>query len=297
SSEWEERKFKAVLSYSQFLKTQKREYEASSLLTTTWQEYEQTSVATETSVSYISEIASVMKTVGLASLALSVYKRVAQFYESTSRTQTSTYKEIQQSIQTTSQEVMKVVSSSSSVTSETTLEEIVYEASSSITKVDQTSITAVSSLYEIYISQHRWHDSTRLIKRVLHGIWPNLFAPSLQDVTLPGKHVDHCIELAEKLSQCYHARRRLGKEEDIRTRIYRAVRSDRQVGDKLLDRVTTELLRLFERTSQTDKIITLRQELLSDYIGKYGLHHSIVITNLWALAELTRPRPIFVDYY
>uniref|UniRef100_A0A093V712 Vegetative incompatibility protein HET-E-1 n=1 Tax=Talaromyces marneffei PM1 TaxID=1077442 RepID=A0A093V712_TALMA len=297
SSEWEERKFKAVLAYSEFLKTQKREYEASSLLTTTWQEYEQTSVATETSVSYISEIAKAMKTVGLASIALAVYKRVAQFYESTSRTQTSTYKEIQQSIQVTSQEVMKVVSTSSSVTSETTLEEIVYEASSSITKVDQTSITAVSTLYEMYVSQHRWHDSTRLIKRVLHGIWPNIFIPSLQDVTLPGKHVDHCIELAEKLSQCYHARRRLGKEEDIRTRIYRAVRSDRQVGDKLLDSATTELLRLFERTSQTDKVITLRQELLSDYIGKYGLHHSIVITNLWALAMLTRPRPIFVDYY
>ncbi|KAE8553775.1 hypothetical protein EYB25_005157 [Talaromyces marneffei] len=297
SSEWEERKFKAVLAYSEFLKTQKREYEASSLLTTTWQEYEQTSVATETSVSYISEIAKAMKTVGLASIALAVYKRVAQFYESTSRTQTSTYKEIQQSIQVTSQEVMKVVSTSSSVTSETTLEEIVYEASSSITKVDQTSITAVSTLYEMYVSQHRWHDSTRLIKRVLHGIWPNIFIPSLQDVTLPGKHVDHCIELAEKLSQCYHARRRLGKEEDIRTRIYRAVRSDRQVGDKLLDSATTELLLLFERTSQTDKVITLRQELLSDYIGKYGLHHSIVITNLWALAMLTRPRPIFVDYY
>ncbi|EED17341.1 NACHT domain protein [Talaromyces stipitatus ATCC 10500] len=297
SSEWEEKKFKAVLAYSKFLKAQKREYEASSLLTTTWQEYEQTSVATETSISYIAEIAKVMKSVGLSSLALSVYKRVSQFYESTSRTQTSAYKEIQESIHITSQEVLKVVSTSSSVVSETTLEEIVYEASSSITTVDQTSITATSTLFEMYISQHRWHDGTRLIKRVLQGIWPTLFAPSLQDVTLPGKHVEHCIELAERLSQCYHARRRIGKEEDIRARIYRAVRSDRQVGDKLLDRVTTELLRLFERTSQTDKVITLRQELLGDYLGKYGLHHSIVITNLWALAELTRPRPIFVDYY
>lgn len=297
SSEWEERKFKSVLSYSKFLKTQKREYEASSLLTATWQEYEQTNIVTETSVAYISEMATVMKTVGLFSLALSAYKRVAHFYESTNRTQTSIYKETQQSIQITSQEVLKVVSTSSSVTSETTLEEIVYEASSSITTVDQTSITAASTLYNMYISQHRWRDSTRLIKRVLYGIWPNLFAPSLQDVTLPSKHVDYCIDLAEKLSLCYHARRRLGKEEDIRTRIYRAVRSNHQVGDKLLDRATTELLRLFERTSQTDKIITLRQELLSDYIGKYGLHHSIVITNLWALAELTRPRPIFIDYY
>jgi hypothetical protein len=297
SSEWEERKYQAVLAYSTFLKTQKREFEASSLLTTTWQEYEQTSVATETSVSYMTEIAKVMKTVGLSSVALSVYKRCSQFYESTSRTQTSSYKQVQQSIQTTSKEVMQIMSTSSSVTSETTLEEIVYEASSSIATVDQTSITAVSTLFERYTSQHRWHDATRLIKRVLQGIWPTLFAPSLEDVTLPSKHVDHCVELAERLSLCYHSRRRLGKEEDIRTRIYRAVRSSRPVGDKLLDRITTELLRLFERTSQTDKIITLRQELLSDYVSKYGLHNPIVITNLWALADLTRPRPIFVDYY
>ncbi|OKL61378.1 hypothetical protein UA08_03701 [Talaromyces atroroseus] len=297
SSEWEEKKYQAVLAYSKFLKTQKREFEASSLLTTTWKEYEQTSVATEKSISYMTEIAKVMKTVGLSSVALSVYKRCSQYYESTNRTQTTTYKEVQQSIQSTSKEVMQVMSSSSSVTSETTLEEIVYEASSSITTIDQTSITAASTLFERYTSQHRWHDATRLIKRVLQGIWPTLFAPSLQDVTLPSKHVDHCVELAERLSLCYHSRRRLGKEEDIRTRVYRAVRSGRPVGDKLLDRITSELLRFFERTSQTDKVITLRQELLSDYISQYGLHNPLVITNLWALADLTRPRPIFVDYY
>lgn len=297
SSEWEERKFKSVLAYSTFLKTQKREFEASSLLNTTWQEYEQTNVANETSISYIAEIAKVMKTVGLTDVALSVFKRVAGYYESTSRTQTSSYKEVQQSIQSTSKEVLQVSTSSSSSTSESVLEEIVYEASSSIATVDKTSITAASTLFERYTAQHRWQDATRLIKRVLQGIWPTFFASSLQDVTLPTNHVDHCVELAERLSLCYHSRRRLGKEEDIRNRIYRAVRSGRPVGDKLLDRITTELLRLYERTSQTDKIITLRQELLSDYVTKYGLHNPIVITNLWALAELTRPRRIFVDYY
>ncbi|OJJ46551.1 hypothetical protein ASPZODRAFT_16305 [Penicilliopsis zonata CBS 506.65] len=299
SAEWEDRKVKTVLAYSKFLKSQKREYEASSLLTTVWQEYEQTSIATsETSISHLTEIAKVMKTVGLSALALTVYKRCAHHFESTSRTQTSSYKEIQQSIQSTSKEVMQSMSNSTTtVTSETTLEEMVYEASTTITTIDQSSITAVSTLFQTYVSQHRWHDATRMIKRVLHGIWPSLFAPSLADVTIPAKFVDHCVEMAERLSQCYHSRRRLTKEEDIRERIYRAVRSDRKVDDKLLGHVTAELLRLFERTTQPDKIISLRQEILADNIKHYGPHHTVVIQNLWKLAELTRPRPIFVDYY
>lgn len=298
SSVWEERKMKAALAYTKFLHSQKREFEASSVLSSLWQEYEQTSMAiSESSVSYFQEVAKVMKTVGLSTLALNVFKHCSHFYQSTNRTQTSSYKEVQQSIQSTSEEVMQSVSSSSTVTSESTLEEMVLEATTSITTVDQTSFSATHSLVELYVSQHRWQDATRVIKKILHGVWPSLFAPSLQDVTLPAKHVESCVELAERLSRCYHSRRRLTKEEDIRVRIYRAVRSGRKVEDKLRERATTELLRLFERNSRTDNTINLRQELLGDYIQHYGSEHPIVIDNLWILAKLTRPRPIFIDYY
>ncbi|PWY75001.1 NACHT domain protein [Aspergillus heteromorphus CBS 117.55] len=298
SSLWEERKMLSVLAYSKFLKTQKREYEASSILSSVWQEYEQTIMsASETSVAYFQEIAKVMKTVNLSTLALTVFKRCSEYYKSTNRTQTSSYKEVQESIQTTSKEVMQSFSSSTSVTSETTLEEMVYEASTSITTIDQTSFAATSSLIGLYVEQHRWQDATRVIKKVLHGVWPTLFAPTLQDVTLPEKHVENCIQLAERLSRCYYARRRVTKEEDIRVRIYHALRSERKVDDKLRERITDELLRLFERTSQDDKIINLHQELLNDYTKHYGPEHAVVIKTLWTLAKLTRPRPIFVDYY
>ncbi|PYH95457.1 NACHT domain protein [Aspergillus ellipticus CBS 707.79] len=298
SSLWEERKMVSVLAYSKFLKTQKREYEASSILSSVWQEYEQTTMSvSESSVSHFQEIAKVMKTVGLSTLALTVFKQCSEYYKSTNRTQTSSYKEVQQSILTTSKEVMQSFSSSSTVTSETTLEEMVYEASTSIATIDQTSLTATYNLIGLYVEQHRWQDATRVIKKVLHGVWPSLFAPNVQDVTLPEKHVESCIELAERLSKCYYARRRVTKEEDIRVRIYGALRSERKVDDKLRERITNELLRLFERTSQTDKIINLRQELLNDYTKHYGPGHAIVIKTLWTLAELTRPRPIFVDYY
>ncbi|PWY65638.1 hypothetical protein BO94DRAFT_338846 [Aspergillus sclerotioniger CBS 115572] len=298
SALWEERKMASVLAYSKFLKTQKREYEASSILTSVWQEYEQTSMSiSESSVSHFQEIAKMMKVVGLSTLALTVFKHCSEYYKSTNRTQTSSYKEVQQSIQTTTKEVMQSFSSSSTVTSETTLEEMVYEASTSIATVDQTSFTATHSLIGLYVEQHRWQDATRVIKRVLHGVWPSLFAANLQDVTLPAKHVESCVELAERLSRCYYARRRLSKEEDIRVRIYRAFRGGRKVDDKLRERITNELLRLLERNTQTDKIINLRQELLNDYVKHYGPENPVVIKTLWTLAELTRPRPIFVDYY
>ncbi|GFF75425.1 hypothetical protein IFM53868_01576 [Aspergillus udagawae] len=296
SAYWEERKMATVLAYSRFLVSQKRQYEASSVLSSLWQEYEQASISiSETSVSYFQEIAKMMKVVGISEVALSVYKRCSRYYESNNSTHSSTYKEIQESIRTTSKEVVKSFSSSSTVISETTIEEVFYDGSTET--IEESSFTAMHQYTELYISQHRWQDATRVLKKILRLVWPSLFAPSVQDVTLPEKHVEHCVGLAARLGLCYHSRRRLSKEEDIRLRVYRAVRAERKVDDKLREHATTELLRFFELTSQTEMIINLRQEMLSDYIEAYGAEHERVIKTLWVLAELTRPRPIFIEYY
>jgi hypothetical protein len=298
SEYWEQIKLKSVTVYSKFLQSQKREYEASSILSSVWEEYRSTSLSvSESTSSHFQEIAKVMTAVGLSTAALSIFKHCAHYYKSTNRTESSRYTEIQKSIEQTSQQVMHQASSSSSVVSESVLEEIVYEASSSITKIDQSSFTATYTLVELYVSQHRWKDATRVVKKVLHGLWPSLFAPSIQDVVLPGQHVEKCVDLAERLSQCYHYRRRFPREEGIRIRVYRAVRAAKPVDDKLRERVTTELIYFYERSSQPDRVISTRQEILDDYITHYGPEHAIVIKTLWTLAELTRPRPISIEYY
>lgn len=297
SALWEERKLKAILVYSQYLHSQKRQQEASSILSSAWAEHLESSQSlSETSVSQFKEIAHVMQAVGLSAVALSVFKACSHFYQSNNSTHSSSYSDIQKSIQSTSQQVMHQASSSSSSVSESTLEEMVVEASNS-TSIDQSSISATHSLVGLYVSQHRWKNATRVVKKVLHGLWPSLFAPSIQDVTFPTKHVDDSLYLADRLSQCYHYRHRFAKEEGIRVRVYRAVRWAKPVDDKLRDRVTIDLLRFYERTFQTEKIITIRQELLHDYISHYGSEHPIVIRTLWTLAKLTRPRPIFIEYY
>ncbi|PWY73042.1 NACHT domain protein [Aspergillus heteromorphus CBS 117.55] len=267
----------------------RRENEAASILGGFWEEYEQTSSSSGTVVAQFMEVAKVMKSVGLSVLALSVFRHCAQSTESKS----STHQEAEQHIQATSREVMRMASTSSSVVSEASLKEMVYNSSST----DQVSTTATDTLVEMYLSQHRWHDATKVIKTVLQSIWPAFFAPSIEDVVLPSTEVGYCVDLAERLANCYRSRRRPVKEEDIRVRLYRAVRRDRPAGDRLLERVTSTLLRLYERTSQTDKAITIHQDVLHDSTQRYGAEHPTVVKKLWTLAELTRPRPIAVDYY
>ncbi|KAL2808077.1 hypothetical protein BJX63DRAFT_52411 [Aspergillus granulosus] len=297
SAVWEEKKMKVVLAYSNFLRVQKREHESSSVLASFWQDYQHSSVSlSETTVTHLQEIAKVMKSVGLSTTALSVFKQCSEYYQSTRTTETSSYKEVQQLLQTTTKEVMQSASSSS-VISESTLEEMILETSYSSSSVDQSFYSSTETLVSLYISQRRWQHATRTIKRILHNTWSAFFATTLQDVTLPHKNVDSVLALAERLAQCYHSRHRLAKEQDTRLRIYYAVRSSLNVEDKLRQHHITELLRLLERTSQTDLIISVYQELLNDYTKHYGSDHTIVIQTLRTLAELTRPRPIFLDYY
>jgi tetratricopeptide (TPR) repeat protein len=284
---------RAVLAYAQFLKSQRRDNEAASILAGFWEEYEQSVSSAEVLVSSFMQLAQVMKSVGLSVMALDVFKHCAQSISS----QSSVRKEVERHIQSTSREVMQMASSSSastSVVTESSLKEMVYNVST----IDQVSITATNTLVDMYLSQHRWHDASSMLKRLLRGLWPALFAPSLEEVTMPSAHVDYCFELAERLAGCYRSRRRPSKEEDIRTRLYHAVRRDRPAsGDRLLEQVTANILRLYERTSQTDKIVGIHQDILHDCTKRFGEEHPTVIQKLWTLAELTRPLPIAVDYY
>jgi hypothetical protein len=299
SEHWEQIKLQAVVIYTQFLQTQKRETEAASILSSVYEEYRSSTTTVSQGTAYhFHHIAKIMTAVGMSAAALTIYKKVAHYYQSTNSTQSSSYSEIQQNISQISQDLMQSISSvSSSTVSESVLEGIVYEASSSSSTISESSFTATYTLVELYISQHRWKDATRAVKKILQSLWPSLFAPSIQDVFLPDQHVEKCIKLADRLSQCYHYRRRFPREENIRIRVYRAVRAAKPVDDKFREDVTTELVRFYEHLSQPGRVISTHQEVLDDCITHYGPEHPTVVRLLWTLAKLTHPRPVSVEYY
>ncbi|KAE8373995.1 hypothetical protein BDV26DRAFT_300630 [Aspergillus bertholletiae] len=286
SLEWELRTVKAALAYSSFLISQRRDSEVAAILWGLWQEYEEvSSTMNEAVVVQFMQVAELMKSVKMEAVALQVLKHCAQ-----SITQHSPiHAELKQSIKSTSEHVIQ----HESTATESSLEEIVF----STVTTKQFSTKATTSLINIYLSQRRWRDATQAIKRVLRGLWPALFSPSLEDVILPAKNVEFCIQLAERLSNCYRSRQRPAKEENIRLRVYRATRYDRPLGHKLRDQATIAILRFYERASKTDDLISIHQEVLDDYTKQYGQAHPAVLKQLWALATLTHLRPVCVDYY
>lgn len=311
SALWEERKTRSVVGYARFLTLQGRAADARSILSTAWEEYRSSQTGgavTEATCAMYVDMAGMMKRVGLVSESLTLMKHCSHYLRGTNATDTSTYHELQQSIHSTSQELVQSMSSISSNSSSTTttttttvsesmLEEMVLEQSSSADAVEESTFAASSSLVRLYMKQHRLQDATRLLKKILRGVWPSLFTPNVEDVVAPQRLVERCVDLAERLAECYHARRRRAKEEDMRVRLYRAMRTCRRVDDELRERVASDLVQLLRRTDQSELVITTRQEMLDDHVKHYGDRHPRVVDMLWELAELTRPRPVFVEYY
>ncbi|KAK6844049.1 hypothetical protein PG987_004909 [Apiospora arundinis] len=106
------------------------------------------------------------------------------------------------------------------------------------------------------MSQRRWHDASHLLERALRGIWPSLFSTNVYDITLVHEQVEECVDLVRRLAECYSIRQRKAEEEDIRVRLYRAMRSGGKVDDKLWEQVTQELLSFYTKTRQNEAGIT-----------------------------------------
>ncbi|KAL4996903.1 hypothetical protein BDV10DRAFT_186709 [Aspergillus recurvatus] len=290
STEWELRSLRVIQAYSKFLLSQKRESEVDSILSSFWAEHEQTMSSNEEVVIQFLAVAQIMKAVKLSWMALDVLKQSAQSISHHS----SLYKEIHEQIQATFKEVLQIGGSSTTTTiTESSLVEMIFDAS-----VDsKVTTTATHTLVQMYMSQHRWRDATKALKRVLQAVWPSFFALPVDDVMFPSKDVQFCIELAHQLRDCYRYRRHVVKEEDACLRLYRALRRDRPAGDKVLQTAALKLTQLYERTRQTGKLISIHLDILDDYSTRFGQDHPVVLQQLWTLAELTSPQAASVGYY
>ncbi|KAK8120462.1 hypothetical protein PG999_004582 [Apiospora kogelbergensis] len=188
------------------------------------------------------------KSMKLSSMSLEVLKLCMQYFQAINHTQTSTYKEVEQSVQLTFQEVLQSASSFKTVTSEKTLEKAIFDYAGSITTMSSTTFASVNSLVTTIC----------------------LSAAGTMQVTCSKGHcgVEECVDLVRRLAECYSIRQRKAEEEDIRVRLYRAMRSGGKVDDKLWEQVTQELLSFYTKTRQTEAGITL-----------------------------THPRPVSIEYY
>ncbi|KAJ9640689.1 hypothetical protein H2204_003318 [Knufia peltigerae] len=288
--------------YASFLESTKRSTEASALLVGLWEEYQSTSVARSQEISSrLFEVGKILKTVGVTSVALDIFKHHSSVTKAYSKVESSSYKEVEEQVQSTQREILKQASSSSS--SETHISQsMVTEIITSIetsqsTQLDVTSTSAVKQVVYAYMGQKRWKEATSTIKEVLRIFWASFLSASIEDVGQPVSNPEFALELADQLIVAYEARLRFNKAQDLRERLYYAVRATRKVDDSIVKHNLAHLLRLFDQNRSRSKTVQLHQELLEDYKKFYGPGDAQVIKTLWTLAQLTNPEPISIGYY
>lgn len=112
-----------MLAYSRFLHSRKRIDEASSVLLFAWKEFEHSEFSMyESIVRLLKEVALVMKTVKLNTVALSVYQKCFTYYKNMS--ETTLVAEVEKQITSTSMEIIKTSTSTVSESTEITIREV-----------------------------------------------------------------------------------------------------------------------------------------------------------------------------
>jgi hypothetical protein len=121
SIQWHEKNIEIATAYSQFLKSQKRSSESSSVLISIWKQYEHSHLSfSESVVSRLTNVAKEMRSVGMQTQALSIFKYASSYFKSGRQEESSISREINQQMSETSTELVKQSLNSSNSFTETT---------------------------------------------------------------------------------------------------------------------------------------------------------------------------------
>ncbi|KAK3076558.1 hypothetical protein LTS18_012683, partial [Coniosporium uncinatum] len=270
SVEWHEKKIDVVQAYSRFLKSQKRETQTSAILTCLWQEYEHHElVFSESIISRLTETAQILKSVGVYTAALAIFRHASSFYKSTRKADSREFSRIEEEIAITSIEVVKHSLASSGTTDETntvsesSFQEIFRSMIMNKSKaIDSTTISLAKKLTEQYMEQKKWTEAVTVIESTLHRTWTSFLSASVHDVTLTSTFLQESIELIEHLAECCMQQRLFEKVENIYVRLFRAALSSPEKDRKLLDAAKAYLISFYDKNGYPDRAIGILQDLL-----------------------------------
>ncbi|KAI0817880.1 hypothetical protein GGR55DRAFT_44751 [Xylaria sp. FL0064] len=308
--EWHEKRIEVMLKYASFLHTQNRVEEASAVLISCWNEYSSHQVSMfESIVLLMKEIAVCMRTVGMTSLALTVFQRCWSWFKSTHKEESSVFKEIVENIAITSSEVVKKKSSTSTTTttkttsaSESVIREVFESTfSSEETQVTTTTMELCSSLTSIYIEQEKWSEAVSVIKTTLRRTWASFFAESIDSVSLETSFTSESVQLVLQLAQCYISQKRYDKVEHLYLRLYRVHSKTRKYDDVEVVKFRKLYIEFLTKYELHSTLISFYQELLVEYRSFYGPAHAETIAILYALGDLCRSHHLthsyWIEYY
>ncbi|KAF2454326.1 hypothetical protein BDY21DRAFT_353647 [Lineolata rhizophorae] len=304
SVEWHEKNIETAIAYSSFLKSQKREFEASSILSCIWQEYEHHEISySESIISQLTEVAKVMRTVGQQTVALSIFKRASSYYKNVRKEESHSFTSIQEEITITATEVVKQSSTeTTSTVSESVFQDVFKSMITNTSKsVDSKTMNLSKKLTVQYMEQKKWSEAIDIVKTTVSRTWSSFLSTSIHDVRLTSEFLQESIELIECFAECYLQQRQIEKAEDVYVRLFQAVLVSANINITLVDKVKLLLLNFYDKHGYPDKAIGVLQEVLVVYRTKLGLSHQTTIQTLYELGSRcrihARKHTYWLEYY
>lgn len=297
--DWHEKKLQLMLAYARFLHSRKRVDEASSVLLFAWKEFEHSEFSMyESIVKLLKEIAVIMKSVKLNTVALSVYQKCWSWYKNVDKSETTAFTEIEEQITTTSMEIIKSSASLSvSESTEITIREVFEHSISSSSEVTHSTFELSKSLTSIYIEQSRYSQAINVLESTMKKGWAALFSASIESITLPSKFSTESIALALRLAECYERNQVLDQAEQIYLRLYRAHRKASKLDNPAVAKYSDAYLEFLKQHGLYDRVIGFYQELLIDHRNFYGADHQKTIALLYVLADTCRTHHLTHRYW
>jgi len=308
SVEWHEKNIEVATSYSQFLKTQKRVSEATSILTCVWQQYEHHQLSySEKIVAQLTHVAKEMKSTGSYTQALSIFRHASSFYKNVRQEETHTSREVNKEVSETSTELVKQSLSNSSTTTETTTvsesvyQDVFFSVIKSSKTLESSTVALAKKLTTRYMEQRNWSAAINVIQTTLQRTWSSFMSSSIQDVTLTSTFTQESVELVEKLAECYLHTQQLEKVEDTYKRFWQAVSVTQNVDKTIFEKAKTLLITFYDKHGYADSAISVYQDILVSYRTKLGPAHELTIQILYDLARRCqkhpRNHPYWIEYY
>ncbi|KAK7188148.1 nacht domain protein [Paraphaeosphaeria sporulosa] len=308
SVEWHEKHLDVTTAYSQFLISQKRTSESSSILITVWQQYETHQLAySESIVTRLTIVAKTLKSQGHYTIALSIFKFASSYYKSVRKEESSHSTEISREISSTSTELIQQSLSSTTTITQTTgavsdsVFQSIFQSLISSKTLDVSTITLAKKLTVQYVEQRNWSAAVTVVKTTLDRTWHSFFSGSVHEVTLTTTFLKESIELIETLAEVFRQQRRIDKVEDIYIRFFRAVLSSPTTEKSIFEKAKTLLVTFYDKRGYPDNAISVFQDVLVVYRNVFGVAHELTIQTLYILGSRCKahPRnhPYWIDYY
>ncbi|EME41438.1 hypothetical protein DOTSEDRAFT_46432 [Dothistroma septosporum NZE10] len=303
SVEWHQKKIEVVQAYTEFLESQQRRVEATTLTTSLWREYEHHDLSySESIVSRLNKSARFLKNVGEYSAALAIFRHASSYYKNVRKEDSKHTRELEEEMMVISHQALKATKEEKSVvrSEHEQLDMFHILIAQSSKEVDSSTMTLAKSLTSQFIATRQWSRAVSVVHSTLQKTWSSFMAASVHEVTMTSIHQKESIELVEQLALIYHEQRLFEKVEDVYIRLFRAALSAPK-DTTLLEKAKNLLLGFYDRRGHADKSISVFQELLAVYRRILGPNHESTITVLYELATRcrahARSHPYYIEYY